>query len=353
MKRIFYFTICLATLWACDNNKQQKRAFARMSQFEDKNIVVTDYAKQGIFYREFESNGKLEAVNRAILKFEVDEEITEVKIKEGQRVERGQVLAVLDDTKLRHSYNKALRNLDKSRLNLEDVLIGMGYQLKDSASISPDMMKIALIRSGYTDAESEKEMAQLQLQKTKIRAPFSGIVASLEAKAFNRTNQYKEFCTLINDDAFELEFPILENEASQLRKGMPLVIIPYAFDKDTLSGVLSSINPMVNETGMVTAKALIQNKTGKLIEGMNAKIIVRDPVPNQLVIPKSAVTLRQERNVVFTCKNDTAYWNYVSVKEENSTYCTIKCKDIKAGDEVITDGNFNLSHLATVVKMNN
>jgi len=109
----------------------------------------------------------------------------------------------------------------------------------------------------------------------------------------------------------------------------------------------------VNDAGMVLATAVVPNNSGRITEGMNVKVIVRDAVPNQLVVPKSAVTLRQERKVVFVCKNDTAHWRYVNVNEENSQFCTLKGEDIKPGEEVIVDGNFNLSHLAPVVKMRN
>ena len=351
MTRLHILLMLLGLLASCSNKQQNKKSFSRMNSFEDQNVVVTGFARQATFYREFESNGKLKAVRRATLKFELDEEIRSVDVENGQRVSKGQILSVLDDTNQKHAYEKACRTLDKTRLGLEDALIGMGYELKDSLSVPGPMMKIALIRSGYTDAESEKELALIKLNKTNIIAPFSGVVAELEAKAFNRSSQYKEFCTLIDDASFEVEFPVLENEAAKLNRGMPLVVIPYAFDGDTISGYVSAINPMVNEAGMVLAKAFIPNKSGKITDGMNVKVIVRDAVPNQLIIPKSAVTLRQERKVVFVCKNDTAHWRYVNVGEENAQFCTLNGEDIKPGEEVVVDGNFNLSHLVPVVKM--
>jgi len=195
-------------------------------------------------------------------------------------------------------------------------------------------------------------MAALLLSKTKITAPFDGVIADLQAKAFNQSGQYKEFCTLIDNRTFEVEFPVLENEAFKLAEGMKVAVIPYAFDHDTISGYLTAINPLVSETGMVLAKAEIQNKQGKLTDGMNVKVIIREAIANKIIVPKSAVTLRQERKVVFVCKNDTAHWRYVNVEEENAQFCTIKGEAIKPGEEVVIDGNFNLSDLAPVVKMN-
>lgn len=344
-------TLLLMLLAGCGNQAVEQREFGRMNRFEDQNIVVTETAHRGTFYREFESNGKLEAVRRAVLQYELDEEIISVDIRNGQRVEKGQTLSTLEGTNQRYSYDKACRMVEKNLLELENTLIGMGYQIRDTLTVPIHLMKVALIRSGYNEALSEKKMAQLNLKKLTITAPFTGIVAGLKAKPFNRSGQYKEFCTLIDDSSFEVEFPVLESEAVKLSEGMPVAVVPYAFDGDTIYGNLSAINPTVSETGMVLATALVQNKSGNLTDGMNAKVIVREAVPNQLIIPKDALTLRQERKVVFVCKNDTANWRYVEVGEENARFCTIKGNEIMPGDEVITDGNFNLSHLAPVVRM--
>lgn len=335
----------------CKNKPDSQNNYSKMNHFEDQNIVVTGFAQKGTFYREVESNGKLEAVRRAVLQYELDEEIRTVGVKNGQRVEKGQLLSLLDTTNQQYDYERACRMIQKNLLELENLLIGMGYQLRDTLSVPENLLKVALTRSGFNDAMSEKRMAAIKLGKARITAPFAGIIAGVEAKPYNRAGQYKQFCTLIDDSFFEIDFPVLENEASQLRENMPLVVIPYAFEKDTIQGWLSAVNPSVNEAGMILATATVQNKTGNLTDGMNVKVIVRDAVPEQVIIPKSAVTLRQEKKVVFVCINDTAHWRYVTIGQENSSYCTVTGDEIKPGEEVVVDGNFNLSHLSPVVKM--
>jgi len=343
--------ILIMVFAGCKNKPDSQNNYSRMNHFEDQNIVVTGFAQKGTFYREFESNGKLEAVRRAVLLYELDEEIRTVEVKNGQRVENGQLLSLLDTTNQQYDYDRACRMVHKNLLELENLLIGMGYQLRDTLSVPENLLKKALTRSGYNDAMSEKSMAAIKLGKARITAPFAGVIAGVEAKPFNRSGQYKQFCTLIDDSFFEIDFPVLENEASQLRENMPLVVIPYAFEKDTIQGWLSAVNPAVNEAGMILATATVQNKTGNLTDGMNVKVIVKDAVPEQVIIPKSAVTLRQEKKVVFVCINDTAHWRYVTIGQENSSYCTITGDEIKPGEEVVIDGNFNLSHLSPVVKM--
>ena len=70
-------------------------------------------------------------------------------------------------------------------------------------------------------------------------------------------------------------------------------------------------------------------------------------MPGQLVVPKSAVVLRQVRQVVFTLQGDQAIWNYVQTGLENADTYTI-LEGLKEGDEIIVTGNVNLAHEAKV-----
>lgn len=349
--RFLLFCMIFSFTLSCNDSSKTKH-YSRINQFKDKNVVATGVAQKAMFYREFESNGKLVGSQKAEISFETNKLIKSITIDNGKQVKKGEVLATLQSVEEQLSYEGAQRALGKSKLNLEDVLINMGYQLKDSAHVPQQVMKVALIRSGYEDAVSNLKLAAIKRQKTQIVAPFNGIVADLEAKVNNKSGQYKKLCTLINDKQFDVSFPLLESEAFQLKKGTTIAIIPYAFDKDTIVGKLSAINPLVDESGMVKALAVVKNKNGRLAEGMNVKVIIREAVGKRTIVPKSAVTLRQERKVVFVCKNDTAHWRYVQVGEENSKFCTIIDGSIKPNEEVVVDGNFNLAHLVPVTKLN-
>jgi membrane fusion protein, multidrug efflux system len=342
-----YGIIVLIILFSCKPQNEENFNSGKREHTNDIDVVVTSKAEKGTFYKEFENNGTLEARQKAILHFEETGNIVSVNVMNGQWVKKGTVLAKVEDTQQRFNYEKACRALDRSRLSLEESLINQGYSLTDSAHIPENIMQIALTRSGYPDAANEKVMAAHRLKQTEVIAPFDGIIADLNARPVNETAIYKSFCTLINNREFEVSFPILEAEMAELETGMVVEITPFAFEKDTLYGNLSEINPKVAENGMVETKALVKNTNNKLVEGMNVKILVKKPLGKKIFIPKEAVTLRQERNVVFVYQSDTAYWHYVDVGETNSRYTVIN-NGIDEGDEVIVEGHFNLSHLAPV-----
>lgn len=348
------FTQLLSLFWgfsmliSCSSKEeQQKYQVGKRDHTEDVNVVVTSKAKQGTFYKEFENNGKLAACQCAVLNFEQAGKIISVHVRNGDHVTKGDIVAIIEDSQQTYSYEKAMRNREKCYLALEEALLNQGYSINDSASVPANTMKMALIRSGYQDAVNEVDMARQNLNETKVVAPFSGIVADLEAKAFNETSSYKYCCTLIDDNEFEVSFPMLEAEMAQIEKGMTVEIVPFAFETDTFAGTLSGINPKVGENGMVEVKAEVANKKGMLAEGMNVKVMVRKPLGNKIFVPKEAVTLRQERNVVFVEKNDTAYWRYVDIGETNSSF-TVISENISPEEDVIIEGNFNLAHLSPV-----
>ncbi len=346
MKSIYIFISGLMLLIACQSKQETKFKTGKRSFSDEVNVVVTSLAKRKAFYKEFENNGTLKSNQRAQLPFGEQGKIVKVNVSNGQFVNRGDVIAQVEDVTQRFSFEKACRNVDRCKLSFEESLINQGYTLKDSADVPENIMKMALIRSGYQDAINDQYLAAYRLRETKVIAPFNGIVADLEAKPNNETSHYKFCCTLIDNKAFEVSFPMLESEISQLQTGMRVEVIPFAFSGDTLIGKLSEINPKVEENGMVNVKALVYN-TGKLVDGMNVKVMVKKELGENLCVPKEAVTLRQERNVVFVAHNDTAYWRYVDVGETNSSYSIIK-GGVGEGEQVVIEGNFNLAHLSPI-----
>ena len=329
-----------------ENTPSIRRAFADQSFL----VSVTPVVK-GTFYRELFNNGTLHASQKAVMQFKQQGEINYLSIANGQRVAKGQVMVAIDNFRQLNDHEKAVRAVEKARYNLEDALISAGFSLADSAEVPLLIMRSCLIKSGYSSALADLQMAARNLAETSLKAPFDGVVADCELRLYNPSGQFKQACTVINDRELKVQFPVLESEYGYISKGLPVQIVPFALINDTFPGTIYSVNPSVSDNGMINVTAKIENRGSKLIDGMNVQVLVRIPMPQKLVLPKEAVVLRQERKVVFTVKNDTAYWNYVKVGEENSRFVTIE-NGLTEGDKVIVSGQLNLAHL-TAVKVAN
>lgn len=396
MKKILSFTcvsiLIFGTFHSCHSSPadevQASPSDSSPATIERKQEPIETTVLQGkTFYQELAGNGKVTASRSAEVRFKTVERIAHVWVRNGQRVEKGQKLAELDKFRLERSLAQAKDNLEQSRLNLQDVLIGRGYSLEEinllvdkgratsdkprvtsdktvqdtsphghsslvarSSSLPTEDFHLAAIKSGYNKALIAYELAAKELEQATLTAPFSGVVANLTAKADNLSSTGEPFCLVIDDAHPEVAFTVLESELPMVRPGYSVSVIPFA-ERDPQArvwGEVTEVNPYVESNGMVKVKARVSNN-GRLIEGMNVKVTMRQPIGDRLVIPKSAVVMRSGKPVVFTLTRGKAQWNYVEVLAENSDSCTVaprtkEYEGLSAGDTVIVKGNLNLAH---------
>ena len=212
-------------------------------------------------------------------------------------------------------------------------------------------MKLARVKSGYDQSLSQYELAQYEEEHATLTAPFDGVIANLFSKPFNAANTSEVFCTVVGTNGMEADFTVLASELSLIQSGDRVFISPYSDAASRYEGVVTQINPLVDEKGMVKVKASVNGK-GRLFSGMNVRVNVFRSLDKQFVIPKSAVVLRSGRQVVFTLKNGQAKWNYVQTGLENAEEYTLvgasQTDEIAEGDTVIVTGNVNLAHEAPV-----
>lgn len=341
--------VCVAALaTACGNNENDKSVSEAKSAFvAERNLVDTMTLKLTSFNKEIVSNGNLLAVKRADLVFKGSGEIAKVYKKNGARVAKGDTLAVLNTKQLKLDLANAQNSLNKAELDFYDKLLGFGYG-RDTANIPDDVVNVAAIRSGYIAAKHSLELAQLALDNAAVVAPFAGVVANMNLKPYEQSSD--KACSVIDNSSFEVEFDLLESELGYVEVGQQVVVAPYVNLSGSYKGKIVSINPMVDDKGQVKVVAAIENRGGKLIDGMNVKIFIESRSENKLVVPKSAVVIRDGYDVLFTYNpsNSKAGWVYIEILESNSSshvVCANKQKnaELEAGAIVITSGNLNLA----------
>ena len=255
-------------------------------------------------------------------------------------------LAEQDAFKLKNQVDQALDALEKAKLEMQDVLIGQGYMLADSAKVPAATRRLARLKSGYDQALATYELAVRSLEMGTLVAPFDGVIANLFIRQGNPSSATEAFCTVIDPQSLEADFTVLENELPLIHVGDQVAVSPFAAPDLLTQGRIAEINPLVDESGMVRVKASVAADK-RLFEGMNVRVSVQRSLGKQLVVPKSAVVLRSGKQVVFTLVNGKAHWNYVRTGLENADSYTI-VEGLKAGDQVITTGNINLAHEASV-----
>lgn len=346
--------LCLAVsallvLTACGEKPAPEAAEVTSVLSSEKPTEVSVVAiKREVFNDELISNGTVMAARKADLSFKSNEVVAAILVKNGDRVVKGQALASLEDFSLKQALAQANDSYQRARLELQDVLIGQGYSLEAEAAIPPEVLKIAKVRSNYEQARLSLEMAEYNLKVATLYAPFNGVVANLTTKVYNKPDGSKAFCTILDMEQPEVQFNILENELTRVKTGDAVLVSPFSNHTNISKGRITEVNPVVDKNGMVTVKARLEHLQQGLFDGMNVRVRVQRATDSQLMIPKTALVLRNNRKVVFTSKEGRAQWVYVQTSLENSTSYVVT-EGLNEGDSVIYEGNINLAHESPII----
>ncbi len=352
IKSIVLSSLVAVSITSCTNgNATAKDKVEKRKYVAEANPVDIMILKSAGFKRELVSNGKLSALRKSILRFRVSDELQKLNVKNGSRVNKGKTIATLNSFNQKQSLQKAEIRFRKAQLDLKDYLIGQGYHDVNDTRVSEEVMNVAKTTVSYFSAETDLESAKNSYSSINLKAPFKGKIANLKKKVFEKVGSGDDFCTLIDDSVFEVEFEVLETEIEEVELKKNVKIQPFSSTK-TYIGIVSEINPVVDKNGLITVKAQVKNP-GNFLEGMNVKVLVESIVPDKMIVPKSAVILRQNQEVLFTVKKGRAYWTYVQTDQENSSSYSViahpdKGASLQPGDTIITRGNLNLAHESVV-----
>lgn len=341
----YIYLLSLFILVSCSgNNKEQKKENVQQVIPETATEVTVMKLEKKPFTRELVSNGKLYSGKMADVRFQSSNRITKIYVVNGDKVKKGQIIASLDNFILKNNLAQAKDDLERSKLDLQDKLIGQGYKSQDTASVPENILNLMKIKSGYSRAQNNYKMAKFKFDNTILRAPIDGIVANLKSKENTFANPSEPFCNIIDISRMEVSFLILENEINMISKGSTIVVTPFSMPEEKIRGIITEINPWVDNNGMIRIKGLL-NPNKKVVEGMNVRVSMFKSMEKQWVVPKTAVVLRTGRQVIFTKQGNKAMWNYVTTGLENATEYTITGKEkLNEGDTVIISGNINLAH---------
>ena len=250
--------------------------------------VSADEAGQEAVCTQLSTMGKVVAERSADLSFEVALPIARVNVHNGQSVRRGQVLVELDRFKIRnnvaqqrHLVEQATLQIEQARLQMQDVVIAQGYDPDKPESVPESVMHNAVVKSGFALSQSSLEAARTQLAAAEhalgegvLRAPFDGVVANVSVQAHQLSQAGQVVCRVIDNSALAVEFRVMEADLARFPLGTELIVVPVSAKGSLYEACVSEINPVVDDQGAVTIRALLA-KSDALFEGMNAEVLLK------------------------------------------------------------------------------
>ena len=273
-KHLILATVCVVMTSCSTNSQQATTSQEPVTTPVDVQEEVVSEVKPEV--KELPSNsltatGKVKAANYTDLYFRSQEQIAHVYVKNGARVGKGQKIADLEVFALNSQLRQAEISLEQAKLELQDILIGQGYDPDHLDKVPADMMKLAKVKSGYEQAALQKENALREMENATLVAPFDGVIANLIAKPHHMASSSEPFCRIIQTSNMEVEFQVLENELHLIKMGQKVEIVPQATTVGVQQGEICSMNPLVNEKGLIQVRARVKGNVG-LMEGMNVTV---------------------------------------------------------------------------------
>lgn len=341
-----FTALTVMAVTGCGNGKESTDDNGEMTRQDysvESNVVKVEKLELRTFHKQLVCNGRVEAYEKSRLSFAANGTVDRIDVREGERVQKGQILASLEKTLLKEQFESAKLAYEKARITLADRLLDYGYSLSDTASMPADVKRTIYINTGFSDSEMAFRRARRDWENSDLRAPFSGKIASITGKAHEAAGA---FCTLIADQTLDVNFSVLETEYKFVHVGQTVKVSPFIDSETILTGKITSINPMVDQNGQIQVKAKVSNN-GKLLDGMNVRIMIENDVPDQMVVSKSAVLIRDNKEVLFRYVDGKSVWTYVNVLMSNTTEHVVEANtergaDLNPGDLIIVSGNLNL-----------
>jgi RND family efflux transporter MFP subunit len=282
-----------------------------------------------------EAVGTVRATQTSQVSSQVMSNIVEIRAREGDRVQSGQVLAILDDAQSRSGTDQAMaavtaaekeRSAADSDLALAGATLQRYQELFEKKSVSPQ--EFDEIKARYQSAEAHRDMAQAgqaqatagltqartALGYTRIRAPFAGVVTEKMADAGMLASPGMPIFTIEDTRRYRLEVTVDESELGFVRIEQVSPVTIDALRNAQLSGKVVEIVPAANPASRSFLVKVALPADSRLRSGLFGRARFPRGERPALLIPQVSVVERGQLQGIYVLDaNQIASLRYVSL----------------------------------------
>ncbi len=296
----------------------------------------------------FEAVGTIEAIEATTVVSEIDAAVKALPFKEGGFIRRGELIAQLDDAQLAAEVARAEALLAQSQSTYDriktivDQKAGAPQDLDDAAAA----LKVA---------QANLDLAKARFAKTRITAPFDGIIGARRVSVGRFLRVGDAITDLANIDEIRVSFSAPERFLARLSQGAKVKVSTTAFPGYELEGEIIVIEPMIDPTtrsaGVV---ARVPNPERKFRPGMSANVsAILSERPDALTIPNEAVFGSGNQSFVFVVKPDSTVSQVALTLGTRLADIVEVVEGLQPGMMVVRAGHQKIFEGAKVMPINN
>ena len=248
--------------------------------------------------------GTLRANESIVIRPEIAGRIRQILFLEGQAVEKDALLMELDDSELQAELSQATAQLKVSRLTYERLkpldLEGKRYVTKQQLDELAGTLQVA---------QANHVLYSTRLAKTKVRAPFDGLLGIRRVSPGDFVTTGQDLVNLEDVRTLKIDFKVPETLLRHLALGQSLELTTDAYPGETFRGTVYVVDPRVDmTTRSVQLRARIPNVDQRLRPGMFAQVTLHlGQQERAMLIPEEAVIPTKDQTFVYRTQDGTAH----------------------------------------------
>lgn len=297
-------------------------------------VTVVEVSRQS-FRDRIPALGTLQAWESIDISSSVSQIIESLNFEDGERVEKGRVLATLRQDAER----AALREL---RARLEDAR-------REVRRLENLARKNQVAQTELDTAETEVQVLQHQISEVQARiadrtivAPFSGVLGLREVSEGALVSAGQRLTTLDDISRMRLQFTVPARYLGVLQPGMTVIARSTAFS-DEFVGELTAVGSRVDPVARaISARAEIPNEDGRLRPGLLMELELAGEERDVIMVPEESLQSRAERHFVWVVEGDEARRTEVSIVDRVPGWVVVD-SGVEVGESIVRDGVVRLS----------
>jgi RND family efflux transporter MFP subunit len=289
--------------------------------------------------------GTLEAVIDPKIGAEVAGRVVKVLARPGDKVRKGQLVCVLDDTDLAIQTRSDAAEIQRleALLAQQERLVGRQQNLVGRGFISQNAVDDALaqrnaLRAQLAAARARADAGQSNLGKARVLAPVDSEIETQIVAPGDYVKVGDPLFKFVSNKRLRAHLPFPEAAAAKMRRGLPVRITSPQAPGKTVEGEIDDIRPSVTESSRaLDVIARFDNSQGLLSGGtINASVVV-DRKLNVIVVPEQSVVLRPAGKVAYVVSDGRAQQRIVETGAKQGGVVEI-VSGLAEGETVALDG---------------
>jgi membrane fusion protein (multidrug efflux system) len=352
--RLMLLGMLLLVLSGCDDNGNNAK---KTSQSIPIPVKVVSLAK-GKLVDSISSTGNLEGSEKAAISPKISGIMEEVLVREGNVLNKGDVLARFDDDDFRLQVKQVEAGLAQAKANFKNAEIELARKeelLKEQA-IPQGLYDT--FKARYEMAKAQRESAEVTLALAKqnladtiVRSPISGVVdyRGIEPGEYYMTMSGKPIFRVVTINPIRTKFTLPEKYAGRAKVGQRVKISVDAFPGESFLGEVSVVNPSVDPISRTfNLEALIPNPDHRLKPGFFASVeLIFWEKPDVFAVSQAIIGENDGKYYLFVVEDGKAVKREVFLGVKANSYVEL-VTGVEVGDLIVISGYEGLSDGRTV-----